>query len=517
MIFALKLKPMDKLQELINTFSEEDKREFRVFINRQKSKKQRKDLDLFELINEQTPPKKIEAKLYDRPNKVAYHTLRKRLLKHLSDFIVLKQIDGDTTAVSSITGLISLATYLFKKQSYDFAWRTLLKAETTAIDNEQHELLNNIYQLQIEESDNEFAPDIDDIYNKWVTNKKLVDENEKANIGYNFIKKELNTIKLKSEEKNLEKLITQLLKKYDLSDIVLKRPQILYKVLDLTRRVMLSNKDFYSFEPYIIKMYNELNNKHGFSKRNHFYKINIIYMIAHILYRNRKFEESNKYLELMQENMKSYNNAYYQQFFPKYIQLKAANFSYNNNNEKAIATLEEVNQKAMKKILISEQMNIQINLCVYYFNQDLFKAANQIIQTFNHTDSWLEKKMGKEWVLKKNLIEMIIQFELGNIDIVMNRIRAFQRSFSGMYQQSIYQRVEEFITFIKLLIDQPAVIKSVEFKNEMSQKLINAPQEKEDLQAMAFYCWMKSKMINQKYYDVLLDVVLEQNKFPALK
>ena len=163
---------MDKLQELINTLSDEDKREFRVFINRQKSKKQRKDLDLFELINEQTSPKDIETKFYDSPNKVAYHTLRKRLLKHLSDFIVLKQIDGDTTAVSSITGLISLATYLFNKQRYDFAWRTLLKAETTAINNEQHELLNNIYQIQIEESDNEFAPDINDVYIKWKENKK---------------------------------------------------------------------------------------------------------------------------------------------------------------------------------------------------------------------------------------------------------------------------------------------------------------------------------------------------------
>lgn len=508
---------MDKLQELINTLSEEDKREFRVFINRQKSKKQRKDLDLFELINEQTSPKDIETKLYDSPNKVAYHTLRKRLLKHLSDFIVLKQIDGDTTAISSITGLISLATYLFKKQRYDFAWRTLLKAETTAIDNEQHELLNNIYQLQVEESDNEFAPDINDVYIKWKENKKIVDENEKANIGYNFIKKELNSIRLKSEEKDLEKLVTNLLKKYDLADIVFKRPQILYKVLDLTRRVMLSNKDFYSFEPYIIRMYNELNNKHGFSKRNHFYKINIIYMIAHILYRNRKFEDSNNYLEQMYENMKSHNNAYYQQFFAKYIQLKAANYSYNNKNEAAIATLEEIDQKEMTKMLASEQLNIQINLCVYYFNQNLFKAANQIIQTFNHSDTWLEKKMGKEWVLKKNLIEMIIQFELGNIDIVMNRIRSFQRSFSRMYQQNIYQRVEEFIEFIKLLIDQPDIIKSAEFKNAMSQKIINAPQEKEDLQAMSFYCWMKSKMINQKYYDVLLDVVLEQNKFPSLK
>ena len=74
---------MDKLQEIINTLSEDDKREFRIFINRQKSKKERKDLDLFELIGAQTHPKEIQKTLYKTPNKIAYHTLRKRLLKHL--------------------------------------------------------------------------------------------------------------------------------------------------------------------------------------------------------------------------------------------------------------------------------------------------------------------------------------------------------------------------------------------------------------------------------------------------
>ena len=119
---------MDKLQELVNTLSEDDKKEFRIFINRQKSKKQRKDLDLFELVAEQTPPKEIQQKLYKTPNKVAYHTLRKRLLKHLTDFIVLKQIDNDPTSTSSISGLISLATYLFNNKSDELGWRFLNKA-----------------------------------------------------------------------------------------------------------------------------------------------------------------------------------------------------------------------------------------------------------------------------------------------------------------------------------------------------------------------------------------------------
>ena len=507
---------MDKLQELVNTFSNEDKREFRIFINRQKSKKKRKDLDLFELIDQQFSPKIIQEKLYSTPNKVAYHTLRKRLLKHLTDFIVLKQIDDDTTATSSITGLISLATYLFTKQSYNLGWRFLLKAEQTAIDNEQYEILNNIYHLQLKRVDIEFAPDINDIYKKWNKNKILVNENEKANIAYNFIKKELNEIRIKGEDKNLEKIIGKLLKKYELTDLVFKRPQILYKVLDLTRRVMLSRKDFFAFEPYIIKAYDELIKQHGFSKRNHFYKINFLYMISHILYRNKKFTASNTYLDKMITSMEEYNKAYYLQFYPKYIQLKAANLSYMNDNQLAIDLLQKVDEDVLKKMSTNETLNTQINLCVYYFNQTLYKEANQIIQTFNHSDSWLEKKMGKEWVLKKNLIEIIIQYELGNIDIVLNRIRAFHRNFSSLYNQPIYQRVAEFIEFIKTLIDNPNKIKKMDYKIALSDKLINAPQDQEDLQAMAFYCWMKSKIINQDYYSVLLDLVHKKGLYPAL-
>jgi len=498
---------MDKLQELINTLSEDDKREFRIFINRQKSKKQRKDLDLFELINEQTLANEIHNKLYKTPNKVAYHTLRKRLLKHLTDFIVLKQIDHDTTATSSIAGLISLATYLFKNQRNDFGWRTLNKAEKVALENEHYELLNNIYQLQIDVSDSEFAPDINLIYKKWKNNKELVDENETANIAYNFIKRELKEVKMKGQDKDLEKIIDQLLKKYGLDNLVFQRPQFLYKVLDLTRKVLLSKKDFYSLELYIIKICEKLNKTHEFSKHDHFYKINILYMISHILYRNRKFKASNTYLALMNEAMKEYNNSYFHQFYPKYTMLQAANFTYLNQNKKSIELLSTVPEKEIKKMSVENQLYIKMNLVVFYGNEMFYKEANQILQTFNHSDNWLEKKMGVEWVLKKNLIEIILQYELGHIDIVLNRIRAFGSNYSKLFNHPLYNRVSLFIKTIKAILDTPDIIQNKVFIEHVKNTFVSVDSEQEDLQAMAFYAWLKAKMTNKKYYDVLLDIV----------
>ncbi len=497
---------MDKLQELINTLSEDDKKEFRIFINRQKSKKNRKDLDLFELIADDVDAKVIQAKLYKTPNKVAYHTLRKRLLKHLTDFIVLKQIDDDTTSTSSITGLIALATYLFKNKSEEFAWRTLSKAEQTAIDNEHYELLNDIYQLQINKSDSDFAPDINKIYKKWESNKVLVDENERTNIAYNFIKKEINEIILKGEVKDVRGIIDELLVKYELNDTVFNRPEILYKVLELTRKVMLSRKDFYNFEPYIIKMYEELVAKHGFSKKNHFYKIHIQYMIGHILYRNRKFIASNTYLDKMLKSMLEYNKAYYKQFYPKHLMLSAANFAFMNKNDKAIELLDDIETVIYNKLTLEDQLNIKLNLAVYYGYGEHYKKCNFILQTLNHSDNWLMKKMGVEWVMKKNMIEIMIQYELENYEISLNRIRSFERNFAELFNHPLYGRANQFIQTLKTIITNPLLLKDSVFVEKVKSTLVKPDAATEDLQAMTFYAWLKAKMLNQSFYDVLLGI-----------
>ena len=79
---------MDKLKEVIETLSADDKKEFRIFIHRQKNKRDRKDLDLFNLLDRYADPtaKVILPQLYPTGNSQAYHALRKRLLRHLMDF-----------------------------------------------------------------------------------------------------------------------------------------------------------------------------------------------------------------------------------------------------------------------------------------------------------------------------------------------------------------------------------------------------------------------------------------------
>lgn len=288
--------------------------------------------------------------------------------------------------------------------------------------------------------------------------------------------------------------------------MVFQRPELLYKVLDLTRRVMLSKKDFYNFEPYVIRMYDELVAQHGFSKKNHFYKIHILYMIAHILYRNRSFQESNKYMTQMHEAMLAYNKAYYKKFYPKYVMLSAANFSYLNQNNKSIDILESISSATLKKLPIEDQLNIKMNLIIYFGNAGEYKKSNKIAHSINHSDNWLTKKMGIEWVLKKNMIEIMIQYELENYEIALNRIRAFERSFAQLFKHPLYARANLFMQKVKIIINDPSIIKDKTFVDDVINQLVKIPSEQEDLQAMAYYSWLKAKMLNKNYYEVLLEI-----------
>ncbi|MDG1477345.1 MAG: hypothetical protein P8Q14_09370, partial [Vicingaceae bacterium] len=83
----------------------------------------------------------------------------------------------------------------------------------------------------------------------------------------------------------------------------------------------------------------------------------------------------------------------------------------------------------------------------------------------------------------------------------------FESNYAPLFKHPIYKRVSLFIKTIKTILDTPDIMKNKVFIEEVKDTLVVAHSEQEDLQAMAFYAWLKAKMINQNYYEVLLDIV----------
>jgi hypothetical protein len=168
---------MDDLRTTLLTLGPDERREFGVFIQRQRRKAAgRQDSRLYELLvqpKELSAPQLI-AKLYPaEPNPVAYYALRKRLLRHLTDYLLLRQRQLDTTAAASVRGQLTLAQYLFEAGIPRLAWNTLRKAEKLAHDNEQYEPLNAVYNLQIQYANSPHAEPLPKLLPAATSTKKL--------------------------------------------------------------------------------------------------------------------------------------------------------------------------------------------------------------------------------------------------------------------------------------------------------------------------------------------------------
>jgi lysophospholipase L1-like esterase len=89
---------MDTLRLIVKSMKTIERKDFRQFIQNQRKLSKRIDLKLFDLLTNHSADKDMENSLYGKPNKAAYHAVRKRLTRKLTDFIVLKRIEEDTTS-----------------------------------------------------------------------------------------------------------------------------------------------------------------------------------------------------------------------------------------------------------------------------------------------------------------------------------------------------------------------------------------------------------------------------------
>ena len=282
---------MDSLRSLVSVLDDSEQNEFRNKLKKEVRGDSSKELKLFDLLldSDDTDPGEL---LYKSKGEAAYHTLRKRLSQRLIDYIVVRRMETDNTSSGSIMGLISLSGYLIEQGLNRQGWYYLRKAEERAIDGDHFDLLNTIYLKQIEHYDPESGSDLNDIIEKKQKSKLLNEEDERVAIASSLIKNELRKTILDGKEVDFEGITRLILTSYNLTNTLTERPKVLFNILTIARTAILAKKDFHSFEPYIISKYEKINTGKGFERKDHFYQLSILYMIAHVLYRNRKFDKS---------------------------------------------------------------------------------------------------------------------------------------------------------------------------------------------------------------------------------
>jgi hypothetical protein len=490
---------MDTLQVAIQGLDQDERRDFRIFIERQRSRKNRKDLLLFEILREEIPqkPRAIASRLHTPVNMNAYH---------VQAFITLKMMDHDDSPSTNIAGMLAVAKHLLAKNKAEVAAKYLHKAAQLAESNDVFDQLDNILNLQIRYAQ-ELKLDAHELIRRWNDHREKAELEERVNMAYCLIRQKLDDVKAGADEEDLQTLVTQSLNELQIDEKAISRPALMYTIVAMTRSAIISSKSYHLFEPYVIQSYEQVLSSGEFKRKDHSYELWFLYMISHALYRNRKFEKALFYLEKFRIAIDNYGGSFFNRFYPKYVMLKASLLSFTEENKSAILLLESSLKGSAIKMSMGDRLNMIINLTVYQFQGENYRQANRTLINIGHTDLWLEQKMGKEWRFKKNLIEIILQIELGNTEIALTRIKTAERYFKNFLGHAAYQRAAVFLRFIKVVIERPEEVTTPEFEKIVDGVIERLPGDKEDIQAMTFYCWLKSKMLKQPYYPTLIETI----------
>lgn len=498
---------MDYLSTALQALEEPDQREFTRFITLKKNKSDRKDLQLIEELLKGNKEKALTKRETDAQNQN-----RKRIWQSLADFITWKEMQDDSSPIARMMSYVSLARYLFNLRLHKPGWKFLNKAEELAQLSERYDILKSIYMLKLENSQYDFAEDIQVTIKKMETNNRLLDIDERILIATNVIRNKLNEMKELPRKISFNSIIEDTLDKFHLSYSSFKSARQIHDLLVIIRSTYLVVNNLHNFESFASSQYDRIVKNNGFDVFNHYYKLEILYMLAHANFRNRNFERANLFLQELKENIELFNQDHASRYFPKYIAMKTNLLSFEGKNEEAIRLCESTVSNKKLKISLKDAYSINLNMIVFYFNLKKYKQANKLFLFSPHTDDFLVKRLGVEWVMRKNLIYAIVQYELGHEDICLATIRKMERKYTDVLRMHGYERAKNYLTMLKQFVNDPHQFSKSKFYEDVQKQLFARTFDMEEYKMIAFYSWLKSKAEKTDYFETMKELIRLNSK-----
>lgn len=496
---------MKFLEQTIALLDQKERDDFIKELKKQQNS--RKDVELFILLgkNPHAKASEIVGKLYRPANMNAYHSLRKRLMLLLTGYISMRGIRDSVYREDYAPGLLAVARFMLERREYNMAGFYLRKAEKASLQDENHDILESIYNLQIAYAE-QLENNLDLVLKKWKANQEKYLLRQKLDIAYAVIREQLSEARRHGDILDPDQVINTVFREFDISVHEANNPSFMFRIVSLTRSAIVSSKGYYVLESMVLRIYNRLKKAGAFGKKDEQFELGFVYMIAHVLYRNRKFADASIWVNRMNEILPpvQFRASFY---YAKYIQLSAAIAGFSGENKSAIDLIHKTLKSPNRNISNEEKLNMQLNLAVYFFQATEYKKADDILRNIGHTDGFLEGKMGKEWRFKKNMIELIVLYELHEEETALQRLKAIERNFEKFLEHPAYIRAKLFMGFIRRVILQPQEIPSAQFANEVIAARMGWDENKEDIQAITFFCWLKSKMLQRPYYEVLIETM----------
>ncbi|CAM1369515.1 conserved hypothetical protein [Tenacibaculum litopenaei] len=496
---------MNGISPIIQAFSEREYLEFEAFLTHKNRRGDVKNTALVRLLRAgKTDTAFLCEQLYAKPNKQALYSLRNRVFEVLIDFIASSKMQGENSIDISLAKYILAARDFLYQKNYKLAYKLLIKTEKIALAHDLYTLLTEVYHTLIQYAHHFEQVDLKVLIERFRKNQQLQNTAEEFNIIYAKIRNALQEQQQQGTSVSFSELVSRISSEHAVSINDILSYKSLYQMITLTNLSAYLSKDYLKIESFIIAQHQVLKAKKDQEKQL-FYHIRVLFLIANTLFRNKKFESSLSYLQQMKQAMVSQQKKYYTTFLPEYTLLLALNTNYLGNQQEAIRILE--GRRATKNIQVKIQLESDLTLIMCYFQNQNYTAAYKAYTKLQHSDLWYEQQAGIEITIKKNLIALLLHKELNHFDLFESRLLSFRRKYRTFLLSHGEERVLRYLEIVERFHNDPQWIRSEDCFQmvESSFDFIGALQE--DIFAMSFYAWLKSKMHSKDLFATTLELI----------
>jgi hypothetical protein len=488
---------MDFIKETILTFSQKDKEEFDRFLTRKQQKKDRKDLDVFQKLFDTYSKNSDDLKAFKGDQN--YHAIRKRLIKELENYLVLKHSYNENNLETSLL----MINHFIALKRYEIAWELLEKEETKVSRVRNFELGLRIQRMKLDIMPYYGGEFFEVTKQKMLKLQQQQAKADKIQLTFIQIQNALKSKIHKSSTESTQLMIDDVFNEYALKDILDQDPLIYLKIIETVRAKYLMDKKYKLFAGVAQDYYNKLIDTFNYEELDVNIAAQLEYIMAHAYFRVRNFKSSSKHLQRLESLMKK-NEVVFKNYSPRYISLKSSIDIFEGNLKEAIDEHRQFLDNSAIKLSLKDQLNLSLNLVGYYCCEESFSKANKILLYVNQSDNFYQNHMGREWLVRKDLVRVLVQVELGNIEIAIRILESLKQKHADMFSSEQYGMVKIYINTLLMYLKDPYQT-SLEVIADMEKKT-NFKDERlyDDPKLLAFYAWLKSKITKKNLYQSML-------------
>ncbi|MEO5644656.1 MAG: hypothetical protein ABIQ40_16010 [Bacteroidia bacterium] len=482
---------MKILQQIIGMMNKEEVRHLKLFMGRTNAGEERKDIELFDYIrqhNEEYDETKIQQKLYGSRDKNALYRLKNRLLEDIGKSITLQYIDESD--FNAVVHQLLLSRFFLSKSQSQIAFHYLGRAEKKAIAADSPELKDLVYGefVRFSQETLEINP-TEYIKKRRANREQLNDLQEIDDILAEVVYKVRTTQNFTGHDYRIIETLRKRVNEFSKQKATHNSTLLRFKIYHSLSRILLQKQDFVLLEKYLEQTFDEFTREGLFNRNKHDTKLQLLTYLANAQFKNKKFEQSLATAARLKTAMNEFGGLLHDKYLFFYYNILVIGYS-EKNRDKAIEILNEAKDNAVIKKLPFYLVFVFLNLAVLNFDNLNYKLAirNLVKLTMEPGFAALDRILR----MKIAVAELIIRFELQDIDTLERRLEQVKKEFADLLRTKDGRRQNEMIGILSSMCTSPNVRRDKNLVKKIL-KVTGAPSAKTN-DVIDYKNWLTSKI-----------------------